>query len=51
MSDKKYTGTLVNEQERIYLRKSSTYTERFDLLMKLIRLQRMMKTAIPLKKP
>ncbi|MBX7204072.1 MAG: hypothetical protein K1X81_01480 [Bacteroidia bacterium] len=37
--------SIVSEEEIRYVRQSQTYTQRFDLLMKLIRLDRMMKSA------
>ncbi len=45
MSKAQKVHNLVNEKEVAYLRKSQSYTERFDLLLKLIRLQRLMQSA------
>lgn len=39
------TKSLVSEEEIRYARKNLTYTQRFDLLMKLVRLNKLMKSA------
>lgn len=39
------TKILVNEEDIRNARKNLTYTQRFDLLMKLVRLNKLMKSA------
>lgn len=39
------TRSLVNEEDIRNARKNLTYTQRFDLLMKLVRLNKLMKSA------
>ncbi|MCC6683887.1 MAG: hypothetical protein IT247_02335 [Bacteroidia bacterium] len=45
MKKQNHPKSLVSEEEIRYMRQSQTYTQRFDLLMKLIRLDKMMKSA------
>jgi len=45
MKKQNHPKSIVSEEEIRYARQSQTYTERFDLLMKLIRLGKMMKSA------
>ena len=45
MSDKEKKLAIFNEQEIAYKRKAMSHTERFDLLMKLIRLKKQMDSA------
>lgn len=45
MNNPDNTKSLANEEEIRYARKNLTYTQRFDLLMKLVRLNKLMKSA------
>lgn len=45
MNNPDNSKSFVSEEEIRYMRQSQTYTQRFDLLMKLIRLDKMMKSA------
>ena len=40
-----HKAILANESEIAYIRRNQTYTQRFDLLMKLMRINRMLKSA------
>ena len=45
MQEEKQSSPFLNEEQKMQLRQNRTYTERFDMLMKLIRISHMLQGA------